>query len=151
MSFQKELEIIRQKNKGLLRPRDVVDYARDPNTALHERFEWDDSVAAEAYRLERARDLIKVVVIMNPRTEEKVKAYVSLPQDRNPDGGYRALVDVLSDKALSEQMLQDALNEIERFRRRYEALENAIEMRELFIAIDKTIAVKSKGRKRKAG
>lgn len=33
-----------------VKPSDVVELARDENTALHNLFTWDDSVAAERYR-----------------------------------------------------------------------------------------------------
>ena len=51
-----ELELIQAMDPaGLLDPRRVVDYARDPDTALHSKFEWDDSLAAEQRRLRQAR------------------------------------------------------------------------------------------------
>lgn len=46
---------------GKLTPAAVLDAARDPKHPLHSRFEWDDSVAAEAYRREQAHQLIQVV------------------------------------------------------------------------------------------
>ena len=42
---------------GKLRPKDVVEFARNPATALHECFEWDDKKAAVQGRLwEQARE-----------------------------------------------------------------------------------------------
>jgi hypothetical protein len=49
------------ERRGLLQPFDVVEAARDPGSPLHDSFEWNDSVAAERYRLEQARRLIRTV------------------------------------------------------------------------------------------
>jgi hypothetical protein len=39
----------------LVDPWKVLEYARDPNTALHKWFEWDDALAAQRYRLHQLR------------------------------------------------------------------------------------------------
>jgi len=46
---------------GNLDVRLVVDEAADPNTPGYAYFEWDDTVAGAAYRLEQARTLIRKV------------------------------------------------------------------------------------------
>lgn len=55
------LELIRQI-KGALRPEDVLDDARNPNSPLHPCFTWDDSVAAEAYRMQQAKAVVRVAI-----------------------------------------------------------------------------------------
>ena len=52
-----ELKKIASANDGKLYPRAVVDAARPAGSPLHGSFEWDDSVAAESYRIEQARKL----------------------------------------------------------------------------------------------
>ena len=54
---------IRERRGGKLEPQDVVDAARHDN-ALHGAFEWDYSVAGEAFRRDQARNLIRSVVII---------------------------------------------------------------------------------------
>lgn len=49
----RELNSIRRKHNNVLRPRDVVEFARNPKTALHHEFEWNDTAAAMYYRRER--------------------------------------------------------------------------------------------------
>jgi hypothetical protein len=44
---------------GALTPAVVVAEARAEDHPLHHRFEWDDSVAAEKYRVQQAHDLIQ--------------------------------------------------------------------------------------------
>lgn len=45
---------------GIISPRDVVDAAKNEASPLHPFFEWDDSVAAEKYRLGEARNLLRI-------------------------------------------------------------------------------------------
>jgi hypothetical protein len=62
---QKELQQI-ARTHGKLSPQIIVDAARHNNSALHGFFEWDDTVAAEKYRIEQARTVIKMFVIEVP-------------------------------------------------------------------------------------
>ena len=117
---QAELDRLQEQHR-LLKPQTVVDFARDPNTALHSRFTWDDSAAAERYRLWEARQVIRVAVFTPKGSQEKVRAFVSLRADRG-EGGYRATVDVLSDAELRAKMLEEALDELQIFERKYRIL-----------------------------
>jgi hypothetical protein len=56
-----ELRIIRSRS-ALLEPEQIVEFARNPSTALHSKFTWDDSVAAHQHRLWQARQLIAVYI-----------------------------------------------------------------------------------------
>jgi hypothetical protein len=121
-----ELEQIRASNeRHILMPAAVVNFARDENTALHAQFEWDDSVAAERWRLEQARGVIRVAVTIIGKGENQtsVPLYVSLTTDRENGGGYRAIHEVLTDHELQQQMLHDALQELETFRQKYQRLQ----------------------------
>lgn len=118
---QAELDLLRDAS-GLLSPAAVVDFARNPNTALHARFTWDDGAAAEQWRLHEARNVIRVYVYVPEGSSEPIRAYVSLRNDRNADGGYRQIRDVLSDAELSEQLLEEALADLRVFRRKYQQL-----------------------------
>lgn len=146
-----ELLIIQSLNDGLLDPVKVVDYARNPQTLLHKKFQWDDSVAAEQYRIWQARQIIRLelvvvkedkkgkVRILSSVTEEKgkiVRAFVSLEDDRHSgeNRGYRSLMDVLSDSDLRNQMLEQAKNDMNVFRKKYSMLS---ELAGVFEAMDK--------------
>lgn len=122
-AIQKELDTIRRRHGGLLRPRDVVAFARDPHTALHGRFEWDDSKAAQDYRLWQAREIIQVFVTVVKSGSPAIRTFVSLRTDRSVEGGgYRATVDVMSDRQMRKQLLSEALDEAERWQAKYAAL-----------------------------
>ena len=52
--IREELDRIKKSNEeGLLKAEEVVEFARNPTTALHDRFTWDDSAAARQYRLQK--------------------------------------------------------------------------------------------------
>lgn len=138
--WQKELEKVRLAHKGRLHPKFVVEAARDPKSALHDRFEWDDTKAAHAYRLQVASDLIREVTFLPKGSDEPVRAYVSLSSDRLSRSGYRAMVDVLSDKQLKAQLIEDARNELSAFNLRYERLRKVARMVGLFKEIDRVTA-----------
>lgn len=120
-----ELKRIADEHGGQLRPLDVVDAARELTSPLHVHFEWEDSVAAERYRVNQARQLIRVTVewIGNPNEAVSTRVFVSLSTDRDSKaGGYRATVDVLSDEAYRQQLLADAMEDMRRFQAKYRAL-----------------------------
>jgi hypothetical protein len=73
-----ELEDIRLRNGGKLKPHDVVDAARYEDSPLHPAFEWDDSKAAEAHRLWQARTLIRSVEIIIEAAPEAVPLMVNV-------------------------------------------------------------------------
>jgi len=113
--MSEELERIAAEHGSVLKPGDVIDFARDPETALHHRFEWDDGVAANKYRLWQARQLIAQVQISAPKmTGQTIRAFVSLSPERDEGGGYRLMANVLSDRDLREIHLRDALSDFQR-------------------------------------
>jgi hypothetical protein len=128
-----ELKRIAAENDGLLQPETVVDEARPVSSPLHPRFEWNDKVAGDQYRLWQARQLIRVVVEVITATGEKENVFVSLTSDRK-ESGYRVMTSVLSDSEMRQQMLADALAELECFREKYKRLQ---ELAAVFSAIRK--------------
>lgn len=109
---------------GLLKPEAVVNHARDPSSALHACFEWDDTVAAHQHRLWQARQLIVRVTVVPAKGREPVQAFVSLSDDRQDEGGgYRATVSVMSDPARRAQLLAEAMADLDRLRAKYRGLE----------------------------
>jgi len=133
-----ELEHIRKSHGGVLRPEDVVKFAKNKRTALHSEFEWDDEKASAEYRLWQARQVIRVTVQVLPSPhsgDEPVRAYVSITSDRvQPGGGYRALSDVMTHEEQRGELINEALGEVKRWRRKYERLRELVP---IFRAIDK--------------
>ena len=85
-----------EDRRGRLTPEQIVDEARPEDSILHPCFEWDDSKAAESWRIEQARDLIKRVKIMVEIEDKKIRtvAYVRDAGKEPTEPGYIALLRV---------------------------------------------------------
>lgn len=137
LSIVDELMMIKDMNNGLIDPVKVVEFARDPSTVLHNRFEWDDTEAAERYRIWQARSVIRMElqVIEGEKKPKVARTFVSLLDDRRAKGdrGYRAMLDVLSDEELRKSLLDEARRDMLIFRRKYDVLK---ELAGVFAAMD---------------
>lgn len=130
-----ELQRIAQQHGGELHPADVVAAARPKNSILHSRFEWDDTEAAQRYRLWQARQLISITVEYTGTEDRPMlsRVFVSLKSDRTEDGGYRSVQAVMSDPGSRAELLQDALEDMRRFQKKFKQLE---ELASVFKAMD---------------
>lgn len=105
---KKFLEKLANQNGGILMVDDVIEAAKDKSCVLHHHFEWDDTEAAKAYRKEQARSLIrkcKIVLVDMPSAE--IRAFTSLPSDRESGGGYRLTSTVLNDQQMRLEFMHD--------------------------------------------
>lgn len=125
------LEDLREK-RGLT-PAVVVEDARQLNSPTHEFFEWDDEVAAHAHRLYQARELIAglVVEIEEAPDTEPLRAFVSIKMDEGRE--YTSLQAAMSDRELREQVVEEALRELELWKRKYNGFH---ELAQIFEAIE---------------
>ena len=122
-AWESELRGIAEKHGGVLKAEDVVSFAAKPDTALHSKFTWEDTEAARLWRLLEARNLIAVAVIVSPSTGKSYRAFVSMVDDRQEEGGgYRSLVSVLSNSQLRGRLLEQALADFERWKEKYQDL-----------------------------
>lgn len=129
MSLRGHLDAIRAEH-GRLDPGLVVDAARPEDHPLHDRFEWDDSIAGEAYRRVQAHRLIQAVRIVDIRPADgprSLRAYVAVQQASGPPD-YRPLEEVAQDPFAAKLVLQDAEREWKQLRRRYGHLLEFMEM-----------------------
>jgi len=139
-----ELEVIRKTHKGLLKPKDVVAFAKNPKTALHRMFEWDKDEAARKYRLVQAQEVIRVAVVVLPNTNKSVRAYVSLQRDRNSGRGYRATKNVLSSAQMRQELINEALEDMHIFKMRYSTLKQLAGVLAAMNSASKTLAAAKK-------
>jgi hypothetical protein len=119
------LSQIAAKNGGELRPHDVVDAAKAKNHPLHRYFEWDDKIAANAYRVDQARALIRIVRVEVDEDKEPVRAFLSVKDD----GGqrYQPVEKVLTSASMQIALLKAAKKDLESFRHRYGLLRDLFE------------------------
>lgn len=127
-SLREQLDEIRSQY-GRLTPRLIVDEARDPRHPLHHRFEWDDGLAAEKWRREQARALIRSVAVryVNPRGEvDKVRAFHAVRTAQHYE--YQP-VDVISqDPIMTELVRKDMEREWRTLKRRWGRFDEFLDM-----------------------
>ncbi len=106
---------------GKLTPSLVVNEARDPDHPLHDRFEWNYAVAAEAWRREQAHELVRSVRIVYRKSEDgpekSVRAFHALRSERGYV--YEPADKVVENPLLTRIVLADMRREWETLRRRY--------------------------------
>ena len=95
-AIEARLRALYEKNGKRLTPELVVRDARSPSSPLHGCFEWDDSAAAEAWREQQARTLMRSVVYQvqtETRVVETVQ-YVRDPKCETHEPGYVSVEDL---------------------------------------------------------
>lgn len=118
-------------HNGRLTPALVVDAARPEESPLHDRFEWNDKVAGEAYRLDQARRLIRSVRVVYREADDKeaartVRAYHAI---RDEDGtSYRPVEEVVENPFLTELLKRDMQREWKQLLRRFGHFEEFVQM-----------------------
>jgi len=136
VSVAPALEAILVK-RGDLTPALVVEEATPDDHPLHDRFEWDDAVAGQAYRLVQAERLIRSVQVKVTRVENgeerviRVRAYLSERELTGSDkdtGKYIPSDRVASDDRLRQMALQSMEREWKAFKRKYSQFAEFAEM-----------------------
>lgn len=115
-------------------PQQVLDKAKDESTELHKCFTWDNSAAAEKWRLHEARNVICHLVIDkidDAPKEEPVRVFFK-PETTS---GYKR-VDLIIKDGEYEALLKQAKAELVVFKTKYKRL---TELENVFEAIDEII------------
>lgn len=114
-----EFEKLTDADKNLS-PEKVVEASRSEDAVLHGEFEWNDEAAAEKYRVEQARSLIRnlMVTVVEPESNTPVetRAFVHIAQDYHP------IQTVIKSQTEMETLLATALRDAETFRNKYATL-----------------------------
>lgn len=122
-------------------PQEIVDIARNPNSVIHNYFQWDDGIAAEEYRkgqaarMERSFVLTKVVDD-GEKVEKKIYRLVEVDSSRT--SVYTPVIFTLRKEDEYADLLRRAKIELEGFVKRYHSL---IELQEIIEDIELLLAV----------
>jgi hypothetical protein len=121
MNLRTQLEAIRDK-RGELTPALVVEEARPKNHPLHNRFEWNQSAAAEAWRRQQAHELIRSVKIVYREatendTAKSVRAFHAVR--RETGHVYETAEEIAEDEFSRALVLRDMEREWKQLHRRY--------------------------------
>ena len=122
-----------EKGKGLTAP-NLVDASRPEDAPLHKEFIWDDAIAAEKYRENRAMNLINHLRIRMEDVEDApaTKAYVCLQTDNSRK--YESVPMILKNPQKTTALFDMAMRELESFQRKYNSL---AEFAKIFEEIEK--------------
>lgn len=122
-----------EKTVGLT-AQNLLDANRDPDAILHNEFEWDDTVAAEQYRVHQAGQIIRMLCVeteSNPDVSSStpIRAYFQTSENKS----YEHISVILKNESKYQEMLSRAYSELKTFQRKYEKLS---ELKPIFDAID---------------
>lgn len=111
-------------------PQEMIEKARDEQSELHKCFEWNDTVAAEKYRLQQARNVLSMLVFKPKTEEEQPVRMFSLTTEKSV---YQPTKQFLVQADEYQDLLKRALAELETFKKKYRTIN---ELEGLFEAID---------------
>lgn len=142
-----------------VKPQQMVDFAKnDPDSELHKCFTWDNDIAAEKYRLDKAQRIIggltyTMVIEEEVRTEvtlvdekdivtvnesiKPYKAWINVSEKgRGRVGSPAVLVSfdrAMADEVMRQNALRNALSEVKMYTNKYKHIK---EFTKIFTAID---------------
>ena len=130
---------IAEQSDGELRPRVVVEASRPEDHPLHPVFEWRDERAAQLYRDDQARHLIRSVRVVTPAEDVEQAPglqiqYVAVSRPQDGDRVYVEASRAMSDADMRQQVLEEAVRLLRGIRARYGHLE---ELAEVFAVIER--------------
>lgn len=106
-----------------LTPETVLNANREEGTPLHDSFEWDDTAAAEKYRLNQAGHFIRcicnVIESENPDKESEPQRAFYITTEVSK---YEPIEAIVQSKTKYEKLLEIALSELNAFKRKYDSL-----------------------------
>lgn len=115
-----------------VKPEEIVDKARDESTELHKCFEWDDTKAAEKYRVYQARQIVCHLIVKEVNNEPQ-KQEVRFFYKTDSQEGYKPTFYIMRNEDEYQKLLDRALSELKAFQKKYSTLK---ELDGLFDAIN---------------
>lgn len=120
------LEKLKNLNDGVLKPKIVVDDAKNKNSPLHNAFEWNNNRAAEQWLLQQARNLINSIEIKVITSHKEVKTKLFFNIKKNEYQGtreYKTTEDIMNNPVDQEKVRQTFISELERLQKKFEIFE----------------------------
>lgn len=143
-------ELMRLEKAGTNSPEEIVDSARNPESPLHNLFDWSDTEAAKQWRLHQARTLVCTVrVVLDSREQDarskSIRAFVKTPSPEDKEKPakrphYTSISNALKDPSTRARILEQAQAELIAWRERYDDLR---ELAAIFEIIDQQLLTKA--------
>lgn len=113
-------------------PGQILSKARDDSTELHRCFTWDNTIAAEKWRLQEARQVVCSLIIRQ-ETVTPDKPPVRIFHKNETGSGYKSAPLLFKVEEEYQKLLQAALAELQAFKRKYARLS---ELEDILALID---------------
>lgn len=114
-----------------LTAKNLVDVSRPDSAPLHGMFNWNDEEAAELYRVEQGRKIIRCLITVPENNRVTTRAYYNIATEKRE---YRNIDVILREPDQYAELMKTALKELNTFRQKYEILS---ELKPVFDAIAK--------------
>ncbi len=114
-----------EAEKGGVTSRDFLEVSRPVESATHSMFEWNDSIAAEKFRLSQASMIIhQVEVHIESGNEERTAAaFVNIVAKKpTTEGSYVNVMRAMDNDEMRAQVLANAYSELKSFEKKYKDL-----------------------------
>ena len=114
-----------EKRDGVVTKESFLEESRPKNSPTHKLFEWDDSVAAEKFRLHQSAMAIRDIVVTIVKSEEeqhKSPAFVNVVSGLSNKAEYKSIGVAMMDEDERSVILENAFEEFKRFEDKYKSL-----------------------------
>ena len=118
------------EREGKLTAKNLVEVSRPEDAPLHSVFNWNDEQAAELYRQEQGRSIIRCIITVPEENVVSTRAYFNITKQ---DPNYYGINVILEDQDKYDALLKMALRELKAFEKKYAVLEK---LKPVFDAID---------------
>ena len=120
-----------------VKPEQVIERAKDKGSELHKCFDWNNSVAADKWRLHQARSVLNHLIVIKHEVDdeksEPVQFRVMMKNDRSESSGYKQTIVMVKDEDEYKKLLEQAYSELRAFKQKYQCLS---ELSEILALID---------------
>ena len=122
---QKCYEEIKQIGEEVT-PLQVLDRAKDKSSELHKCFDWNNSVAADKWRLYQARSVLNHLIVVKREVDdaeqEPIQFRVMMKNDRSESSAYKQTIVMVKDEDEYKKLLEQAYSELHAFKQKYKCL-----------------------------
>lgn len=134
--FKGKAEVVAREIESIgdeVEPGQIVSYAqKHPKSELHKCFTWDDTKAAQKWRLQEARMIVANLKLVVSDGDAETRSFRLMFKNEST-GGYKKTLFMLQQPDEYEKLLDVAKGELYSFRNKYKTL---CELQEIFDLID---------------